>query len=168
MIFALWYHFSSKQLQRLCKHWFKLYKPQELEECVLQEGGLTWAWAGDEKCGGVLLDQSQGETGLLLQWGLNCATGQAGLFREEDFWEIQRPELESGQEIPVHSCSGTKGVLGHHGALGPPSQHFQEESLLATSPVLYFHMLWTTHPGLESLHLHTNKGESYFRSGFFF
>lgn len=34
---------------------------------MLQEGGLTWAWAGDEKCGGVLLDQSQGETGLLLQ-----------------------------------------------------------------------------------------------------
>lgn len=35
---------------------------------MLQEGGLTWAWGGDETCGGVLLDQSQGESsGPLLQ-----------------------------------------------------------------------------------------------------
>lgn len=88
-----------------------------------------WAdlgWGGDEMCGGVLLDQSQGESpGLRLQWGLNCATGQAGLFERGRFWEMQQPELENGWEIPVHSCSGSKGALGHHRALGSPSHHFR-------------------------------------------
>lgn len=64
---------------------------------MFQEGGLTWAWGGGEMCGGVLLDQSQGESpGLQLQRGLNCATGQAGLFGRGRFWEMQQPELENG------------------------------------------------------------------------
>lgn len=129
---------------------------------------LTWAWGRDETCGGVLLDQSQGENhGLQLLRGLNCATGQTGLCERGRFWEMQQPELENGWEIPVHSCSDSKGVLGHHRALGAPSHHFQEENFSAASPVLCLHMLWSTHPGLEPLQLHTNKGESYFRSVFF-
>lgn len=78
------------------------------------------------------------------------SSGQAGLFERGRFWEMQQPELESGWEIPVHSCSGSKE---HDRALGAPSHHFQEDNFAATSPVLYLHMLWTTHPGLESFTL---------------
>lgn len=83
---------------------------------MFQEGGLAWAWGGGETC----WSPPGSEPGRKLQWGLNCATGQTGLCERGRFWEMQRPELENGWEIPVHSCSDSKGVLRHDRGTGTP------------------------------------------------
>ena len=73
--------------------------------------------------------------------------------------------------IAAQPAQGCKDILGHRRALGPPSlrdrqtHHLLEDNILVTSPRPYLRVLWTTHTGLESLQLHTDRGESYFRSG---
>lgn len=87
-------------------------------------------------------------------------------------WELEE-RVVCEDELTCASAQGWKGVLGHCRALGPPSprdgqaHHSLEDSFSAVSPWLYLWVLWIMYPGPESLQLHTNRGESYFRSRFF-
>lgn len=90
------------------------------------------------------------------------------LFLRGRLQKNQRPEL-----VPVCSCSASSRVKKCLRALGPPSRRDGKTchwriTFLVTSPQQCLWVLWTTYPGLESLMFHTNKGESYFRSRYFF